>query len=81
VYLDTQKRERVGNVCRENRLKAPPANKKPMANDLRQEIRGGTLAGRQRILGNSKRKESHGGIRGDGKQTEETGVNQQVEEL
>jgi hypothetical protein len=52
-----------------------------MANDLRQEIRGGTLAGRQRILGNSKRKESHGGIRGDGKQTEETGVNQQVEEL
>jgi hypothetical protein len=26
-----------------------------MANELRQEIRGGTLAGRKRILGNSKR--------------------------
>jgi hypothetical protein len=29
--------------------------KKPMANQLRQRIGGGTLAGRKRILGNSER--------------------------
>ena len=29
--------------------------KKPMANKLRQEIGGGTLAGRERMLGNSER--------------------------
>ena len=38
-----------------NCMESPPVNKKnPMANELKQEIGGGTLAGRERILGNRK---------------------------
>ena len=49
-----------------------------MANELRQEVGGGTLAGRERILGYSERIKGEGQT-GDGprRQTEETDVNQQ----
>ena len=43
-------------------MEASPVNKKPMANDLRQEMGGKTLAGRERILENRQRQEIHTGM-------------------
>ena len=40
----------VGSISYKHHLSV-----KPMANELRQEIGGGTLAGRERMLGNSER--------------------------
>jgi hypothetical protein len=49
-----------------------------MANELRQEIRGGTLAGRKRILGNSKRlKRNVRAERWGRRQTKEMSINHQ----
>ena len=61
----------VGSISYKHHLSV-----KPMANELRQEIGGGTLAGRERILGNSER------IKGSfAWKLGETDGNQQVAEL
>jgi hypothetical protein len=70
-------KEEPGNTT-ERQSKHHLSIKTPMANELRQEVGGGTLAGRERILGYSERIKGEGQT-GDGprRQTEETDVNQQ----
>jgi hypothetical protein len=57
-YGDTKRihhKDTIESSCRENLYKHHLSIKKVKANELRQEIGGGTLVGRERILGNGER--------------------------
>ena len=53
-------KDTIESSCRENLYKHHLSIKKVKANELRQEIGGGTLVGRERILGNRDKSETQG---------------------